>query len=74
MGGRSPTNGDGTAAPSGRRPGRQGIARQEVRARRATIRDVAELAGVSVGTASKALNGQGKLRAESISLSSYSGP
>ena len=33
-------------------------------ARRATIRDVAESAGVSVGTASKALNGQGKLRAE----------
>jgi LacI family transcriptional regulator len=34
--------------------------------RRATIRDVAESAGVSVGTASKALNGQGKLRAETI--------
>ena len=33
-------------------------------ARRSTIRDVAESAGVSVGTASKALNGQGKLRAE----------
>src|SRR6202050_596404 len=32
--------------------------------RRVTIRDVAEAAGVSVGTASKALNGQGKLRAE----------
>jgi LacI family transcriptional regulator len=32
--------------------------------RRATIRDVARAAGVSVGTASKALNGQGKLRAE----------
>ena len=32
--------------------------------RRATIRDVAALAGVSIGTASKALNGQGKLRAE----------
>jgi LacI family transcriptional regulator len=32
--------------------------------RRATIRDVAAEAGVSVGTASKALNGQGKLRAE----------
>ena len=32
--------------------------------RRATIRDVAESAGVSIGTASKALNGQGKLRAE----------
>jgi len=33
-------------------------------ARRATIRDVAALAGVSIGTASKALNGQGSLRAE----------
>ena len=32
--------------------------------RRVTIRDVAAEAGVSVGTASKALNGQGKLRAE----------
>ena len=32
--------------------------------RRATIRDVAARAGVSIGTASKALNGQGKLRAE----------
>jgi len=30
----------------------------------ATIRDVAEAAGVSVSTASKALNGQGKLREE----------
>jgi LacI family transcriptional regulator len=33
-------------------------------ARRATIKDVAAQAGVSIGTASKALNGQGKLRAE----------
>jgi LacI family transcriptional regulator len=32
-------------------------------ARRPTIRDVAAQAGVSIGTASKALNGQGKLRA-----------
>lgn len=31
---------------------------------RPTIRDVAAAAGVSIGTASKALNGQGKLRAE----------
>src|ERR1700721_3273591 len=30
--------------------------------RRVTIRDVAADAGVSIGTASKALNGQGKLR------------
>ena len=29
-----------------------------------TIRDVAELAGVSIGTASKALNGKGQLKAE----------
>jgi LacI family transcriptional regulator len=35
-----------------------------LRARRPTIRDVARAAGVSVGTASKALNGQGRLRAE----------
>jgi LacI family transcriptional regulator len=34
--------------------------------RRATIRDVAVAAGVSVGTASKALNGQGKLRPETV--------
>jgi LacI family transcriptional regulator len=33
-------------------------------ARRTTIRDVAAQAGVSIGTASKALNGQGKLRPE----------
>ena len=39
---------------------------QERRPRRATIRDVAESAGVSIGTASKALNGQGKLRPETI--------
>jgi LacI family transcriptional regulator len=32
--------------------------------RRATIRDVATDAGVSIGTASKALNGQGRLRPE----------
>src|SRR5256884_7669537 len=32
--------------------------------RRVTIRDVAAEAGVAIGTASKALNGQGKLRAE----------
>jgi LacI family transcriptional regulator len=35
-----------------------------MRPRRPTIRDVARAAGVSVGTASKALNGQGRLRAE----------
>ena len=32
--------------------------------KRVTIRDVATEAGVSIGTASKALNGQGKLRSE----------
>src|ERR1700749_2744495 len=35
-----------------------------VHMRRVTIRDVAAEAGVSIGTASKALNGQGKLRTE----------
>src|SRR5215467_10479306 len=35
-----------------------------VQMRRVTIRDVATEAGVSIGTASKALNGQGKLRTE----------
>jgi LacI family transcriptional regulator len=39
---------------------------QRLSARRATIRDVAMAAGVSVGTASKALNGQGKLRRQTI--------
>jgi LacI family transcriptional regulator len=34
--------------------------------RTATIRDVAALAGVSVGTASKALNGRGSLRADTV--------
>jgi len=37
---------------------------EEYQMRRVTIRDVAAEAGVSIGTASKALNGQGKLRAE----------
>jgi LacI family transcriptional regulator len=37
------------------------------RAKRWTITDVAERAGVSVGTASKALNGRGNLRAETRS-------
>jgi LacI family transcriptional regulator len=36
------------------------------RPRTATIRDVAALAGVSVGTASKALNGRGSLRANTV--------
>src|SRR6185503_500176 len=58
------TSGEGTAAP----PGRPASEARDVRGvrdvrdgstRRATIRDVAESAGVSVGTASKALNGQG---------------
>jgi LacI family transcriptional regulator len=37
------------------------------RAKRWTIKDVAERAGVSIGTASKALNGRGNLRAETRS-------
>jgi LacI family transcriptional regulator len=40
------------------------LSRPGAQARRVTIRDVAARAGVSIGTASKALNGQGKLRAE----------
>ena len=40
----------------------EGVGKHQVR--RATIRDVAAAAGVSISTASKALNGQGKLRAE----------
>jgi len=52
------TSGEGTALPE------RHEAVRERAPRRATIRDVAESAGVSVGTASKALNGQGKLRAE----------
>jgi LacI family transcriptional regulator len=39
-----------------------GISNRDMR--RATIRDVAADAGVSIGTASKALNGQGRLRPE----------
>ena len=61
MGWEGNTSGEGTAAP----PGRPVVGEQRS-TRRATIRDVAESAGVSVGTASKALNGQGKLRAETI--------
>jgi LacI family transcriptional regulator len=37
-----------------------------IRPRSVTIRDVATLAGVSVGTASKALNGRGSLRADTV--------
>jgi LacI family transcriptional regulator len=44
--------------------GRGGGGPGEAAPRRVTIREVAALAGVSIGTASKALNGQGKLRTE----------
>jgi LacI family transcriptional regulator len=46
--------------------GRQEATEEGPGLRRATIKDVAGVAGVSVGTASKALNGQGKLRRETI--------
>ncbi|MGH3281470.1 MAG: LacI family DNA-binding transcriptional regulator [Trebonia sp.] len=61
FGGEVATGGDETTAPSG-----HAEVSRERRPRRATIRDVAESAGVSIGTASKALNGQGRLRAETI--------
>ena len=58
--GRQETSSEETAAPPpGAAEGRRGPG-----VRRVTIRDVAETAGVSISTASKALNGQGKLRAE----------
>jgi LacI family transcriptional regulator len=60
--GEAGTSGEGTEAPSGR----PDAADQRLSVRRATIRDVAVAAGVSVGTASKALNGQGKLRGATI--------
>jgi len=56
------TSGDGVEPSSGR----PDAAGQRLSVRRATIRDVAVAAGVSVGTASKALNGQGKLRSATI--------
>jgi LacI family transcriptional regulator len=40
------------------------VARTSRRTPRATIHDVARLAGVTIGTASKALNGGGNLRAD----------
>jgi LacI family transcriptional regulator len=54
--------------PAGRHAGagRQETGQERLGLRRVTIRDVAWAAGVSVGTASKALNGQGKLRQETI--------
>jgi LacI family transcriptional regulator len=60
--GEAGTSGDGTELPSGR----PDAADRRLSVRRATIRDVAVAAGVSVGTASKALNGQGKLRGATI--------
>jgi LacI family transcriptional regulator len=64
--GEEQTSGDGTAVPQQRPDAETVAADQRQSARRPTIRDVAVAAGVSVGTASKALNGQGKLRRETI--------
>ncbi|MBO0771216.1 MAG: LacI family DNA-binding transcriptional regulator [Actinobacteria bacterium] len=53
------------AAPADARlPGAEQAADPRPDTRRVTIREVAALAGVSIGTASKALNGQGRLRPE----------
>ncbi|MDR0345387.1 MAG: LacI family DNA-binding transcriptional regulator, partial [Nocardiopsaceae bacterium] len=53
------------AARTGARlPGAEPAADPRPDTRRVTIREVAALAGVSIGTASKALNGQGRLRPE----------
>ena len=64
--GEAQTSGDETAVPQQRPDADTVAADQRQSARRPTIRDVAVAAGVSVGTASKALNGQGKLRRETI--------
>ena len=61
-GGEAPRQGPVTHA--GRGGSGTGNGPGEAAPRRVTIREVAALAGVSIGTASKALNGQGKLRAE----------
>jgi LacI family transcriptional regulator len=50
--------------PAGRRPGRAIAELGERRRSRLTIRDVARLSNVSVGTVSKALNNSGSLRQE----------
>src|SRR6267154_951693 len=52
------------AARTARERWSKGLSPQDTSPRRVTIRDVAAMAGVSIGTASKALSGQGKLRAE----------
>src|SRR5215475_8820080 len=61
-GGEGPSKAPVTQA--GRGDGGAGGGLTEAAPRRVTIREVAALAGVSIGTASKALNGQGKLRME----------
>ena len=60
------TSGDETTVPQQRPDAGTAPADLRQSARRATISDVAVAAGVSVGTASKALNGQGKLRGETL--------
>ena len=61
-----PVTGVPTATPARKKtPGTSATAASSATgARPATIRDVAAAAGVSIGTASKALTGQGRLRPE----------
>src|SRR5579875_4076799 len=64
MGGKALPDSAGTRPPTAPRPTPDPGAPATAGLKPATIRDVAAAAGVSIGTASKALNGQGRLRPE----------